>query len=348
MKNFIFQFTAFILNRFLNLCYFFIFVGFFNSCYFSDSINEIPISDFGIQGTIHYIDQEIFLFYKGGDDIKERLYFEWKLLSTPPFSSLKNEEYPFTQQKENNPKNNSFFPDVPGNYQISLIVIDEYGAKKSSGAKNITVQNRAPIPYLSVLSDVLTVGTNIYFDGSLSFDPDKEYLEYFWSISIPNCSELPLNTIHTNSLLTSSDSSEKISSSKTFFIPDCEGWYQISLKVSDRNTTSEISSLIKVDKNRAPEIISTEPDYRKSIIPLKKDTITTISIVVIDENSSYNELEFSWQTVLNGELLSDIEISPEFRVNGSIYTSGDFLEITLKIKDRFSLETEVTWHFVIF
>ncbi|MBN2693909.1 hypothetical protein JXR93_04530 [bacterium] len=317
---------------------------FLSSCYFNDRINEIPISDFGVQGATHYIDKEIFLFYSSTDETDEKLYFEWKLLSVPPDSDLKNQEYPFSQRKENNPRMNSFIPDVPGNYQVSLLVTDEYGAKKSSGAKNITVQNRAPIPSLSVSdNDYLTVNTPIYFDGSASFDPDKEYLEYFWSISIPECSKLALNILYTNSLI----GSENISSSKTFFTPDCEGWYQISLKVSDRNTTSEVSSLINIEKNRAPQVIETEPDYHRGVIPISSTENMVLSVTVYDENSDYNELNFEWSMILNGTNINSDEFSPEYRLDASIYSIGDFLELHLKIKDKFDSETEVIWYFVV-
>jgi PKD domain/K319L-like, PKD domain len=143
------------------------------------------------------------------------------------------------QLSSNNTVKKTFTPDTTGQYTVSLVVND---GQRSSTATTITIQadnvdtNSTPNARISVDQDGAAVGSEFFFDGSASNDPDlsETDLQYVWTLDMPEGS---------NSLMTFQTDS-RISGS---FIPDTVGDYTLSLTVTDSDpvpASSEKDSLL--------------------------------------------------------------------------------------------------------
>ncbi|WP_414828190.1 PKD domain-containing protein [Alteromonas sp. H39] len=118
----------------------------------------------------------------------------------------------------------SFTPDIPGTYSATLTVTDE-GGLTDSDTVEITADNEN-LPPVAAPSANQTgkVGDVITIDGSASYDPEDEALDYLWSLSPPDGSTVVL---------------DDNASASTTFTPDVEGEYLVTLVVNDGVFDSE-------------------------------------------------------------------------------------------------------------
>ncbi len=302
-----------------------------SSCIYYDPINEPPQSDFIYQ--INTEDKCVYLIYDGNEEFD--LQYKWKMISIPENSKLKNQAYPFIGSQENEYDTNKFCPDIPGDYEVSLKVIDKYNADDTK-SKKIVIQNQTPSAIIKVDEKTYVTGNKIILDASDSFDPDETQLTYDW-----NFKQLPV---------TSTLFQEDIIKDGVFatFIPDVSGLYIIQLNVTDINKDAANSYLsMFVYENKPPHIIKTNPDSNISFISLKKDDEITVSVTATDDSTPFIDLKYKWEILLNGENTNQEYLGYEYILKGNDYSIGDLIDLKLTITDENNLTTEIIWHFLV-
>ena len=148
--------------------------------------------------------------------------FTWTFESVPTGSQVSDSSL----SDNNSPTayGTSFTPDVAGDYVLSLKVSD----------RTFDVESAPDVIVVSVTTDDLppvadcggnligAVGLVATLDGGGSYDPETQPLDYMWSLAgTPACSDL------------TSDNLANAGDSKASFVPDCNGFYTVSLVVSD-------------------------------------------------------------------------------------------------------------------
>jgi hypothetical protein len=121
----------------------------------------------------------------------------------------------------------SFFADMTGEYRFGLTVSD--GLKTSTAASvRVTAVNDSPLALVHP-GTKLHAGTTFQLDGSASTDPNGDALTYQWTVT-----SAPAGSVAAPASPTSAT---------TQFVPDVVGMYQLSLSVSDGNSSSAPASL---------------------------------------------------------------------------------------------------------
>jgi YVTN family beta-propeller protein len=148
------------------------------------------------------------------------LVYGWTLLSRPGNSAAM-----LTGSHTATP---SFFADVAGNYAVELVVTDEGGLTSAPDEVNISSANLAPAAHAGD-DQLVIVGRLVSLDGSASSDPEHDHLSFAWALTgRPAGSVAPLGGVDTPT---------------PYFIPDQQGMYQASLRVSDAIGPSQPDSV---------------------------------------------------------------------------------------------------------
>jgi hypothetical protein len=117
----------------------------------------------------------------------------------------------------------SFIPDLPGNYEITLVVTNSLGFSSAPDIVILSATNTAPVAAAGPDQTVPYIGT-VQLAGTQSYDPDGDSIAYQWELI-----ERPAGSA---AVLSSA-----ASQSPTFFA-DIKGTYTLSLVVSDQWTSS--------------------------------------------------------------------------------------------------------------
>ena len=185
---------------------------------FSYITNTPPIAEAGVNQSIHVGDL-VLLDGSGSSDAETdslELVYTWQFEQVPSGSLVElidaNDMYP------------SFTPDVTGDYVISLVVTDE--GDFSSEPDEVLVSSLNTPPNADAGEDQgALVWSDVYLDGSGSYDPDGDSLSYAWSMQqMPEGSMAELN-----------DADSMYPS----FTPDLAGAYNIELIVNDAYADSD-------------------------------------------------------------------------------------------------------------
>lgn len=177
----------------------------------------------------------------------------------------------------------TFTPDATGDYVLSLVVAD--GENTSSAdivVISVTTTDNAPVADCGG-DKTGKAGESVNLDGSASFDPDGDELEYTWSVaSAPSCSDITSTSIY--------DRAEAVAS----VIPDCDGIYVVSLVVSDGEAWSE-PSLCSIDVASENRLPTADAGDSESLAPCNGDEIE------LDGYGSYDldgdDLTYQWSLV---------------------------------------------------
>jgi hypothetical protein len=119
----------------------------------------------------------------------------------------------------------SFTPDVAGDYVLALTGIDRsFDAHSTPDVIVITVTAGDLPPVADCGGDISgEVGLVASLNGGGSYDPEAHALDYHWSLAgVPNCSDL-----------TSEDLASSGGDATAGLVPDCNGYFTVSLVVSD-------------------------------------------------------------------------------------------------------------------
>ena len=302
---------------------------FFTGCLFYSPINEEVSAEFKINSTNNSIvGRQVLLAYI--PSTSKKLDLTWNIEKKPEYSELK------VLQADNNINLRAFIPDVPGIYEISLKVEDEYGASDKY-SKSITVKNNPPIAIITSLNSYNEFVTNkeLKFSGLNSYDEDHNLLiSYEWNIvDKPYTSDLTIEA----------------SKAKTLSItPDSIGNYSIKLKVVDSNGLSNYTTFsFYVHENSPPKIISTSPSSDISLITIKQSEKKEFFATVLDDSTEVSDLAFTWDISINDEEFFLLSNSPKLNFNPDIYGIGDLLSLNLTITDNSNNEVVINWRLII-
>jgi hypothetical protein len=144
--------------------------------------------------------------------------YDWAIVSKPDES--------LASLVDSNSQTPSFIADVHDEtaYEIQLIVTDEYGAASAPDSVVASFENLPPVADAGGNQDVF-VWAIVYLDGSLSDDPNNDWLSFHWSmVSAPNTSVAVL---------------DDPGAIRPMFTADLPGEYVISLVVNDGFVDSE-------------------------------------------------------------------------------------------------------------
>lgn len=228
--------------------------------------NQKPIANAGYDQTIE-IGSYLRLVGNGSDADNDSLIYRWSVIEKPSQSKVL-----LTKVSE---RESTFTPDVQGQYVIQLVVNDGKQDSNPSTIK-VNVTQSTPIADAGNLQNI-TLGDALILDGSKSYDYDKDYITYYWTIeSKPSNSNLTipfLDIYKVNPTLT----------------PDVQGKYIFNLVVHDGKVHSTKSTVeVNVAKgNSAPvaKIQDVSPEYKVG------------SKVLLDSNSSDADgdpLTYNW------------------------------------------------------
>ncbi len=145
----------------------------------SAAASEPPTADAGADQTIH-AGQTVTL--DGGASSDDNtptgdLNFSWTLSEMPAGSAAV-----LTDSDTISPQ---FVADLPGEYVASLIVTDEDGQTSAPDTVVISSLNAAPVADAGADLGAF-VGQPVMLDGSASYDPDSDPLEYSWILTSPD------------------------------------------------------------------------------------------------------------------------------------------------------------------
>jgi len=112
----------------------------------------------------------------------------------------------------------TFVPDRPGIYVCRLTAYDLAGNPAANDTMKVSVTNRPPVALVSAPNEVV-LGQPVQVDGSASFDPDNQPIEFVWSFL-----EQPTD---------SATALVQPFYARPVFVPDAVGVYSISMTVRD-------------------------------------------------------------------------------------------------------------------
>lgn len=144
------------------------------------------------------------------DDNNDALQYAWSFAALPPTSQ--------TQLENADTATPWFIADVAGTYEVQLIVTDGAGLPSAPDSVIVSSNNLAPV---AVPGDdqLVIAGSQVQLDGSASYDPELDFLDYGWTLTTAPAGSA--------AVLTGADTATPT------FTPDVEGVYEIALVVSD-------------------------------------------------------------------------------------------------------------------
>ncbi|MCG6450123.1 PKD domain-containing protein [Vibrio parahaemolyticus] len=230
------------------------------------------------------------------------LTYNWRIVSKPATSStsLSDSSSPFP----------SIYLDAVGNYEFELIVNNgEY----NSAPDMVVISDTDSIPVANAGPDkAAIIGQDVTLNGSASFDPDGDPLNYTWALN-----SQPMG---------SSAVLARVGSPFAVLTPDVEGEYKVDLVVSDGNSSSKVDSVVVSTLNTRP-IANAGPSRG----------YTLGESVILDGNLSSDAdgdpLSFKWHIVSapNGSNAS-LSFADKSRVSITPDLSGDYV-IALIVND---------------
>lgn len=231
--------------------------------------NTPPIADAGRDKAINHIGTTVFLDgTQSYDDEGHDVDYLWTLISKP-VSSLASLDDPTISQP-------SFITDIHGEYVVSLVVTDTFGAASSPSMVTISFENIRPVANAGV-NQTAIAGDIVFLDGSGSADANLDPLTYsWWLVSFPTGSQAALdnpNVFQTN------------------FVADLPGTYIVSLVVNDGFVNSN-SSNITVTAISVPSTVTNQLTETISVI-------NSLDLSVLKNNNLQNTLTNKISSVLS-------------------------------------------------
>lgn len=174
--------------------------------------NQPPAANAGADQTVH-AGNLVALDGSGSADPDGNypLTYQWATAKAPAGSSC--------QLFSPGTVNPSFLPDLPGDYEINLVVIDSLGLSSTKDTVIVSTVNTAPVADAGADQSIVVLGSTVQLDGSRSYDLEGDSLTYQWAfIEEPAGSAAVLSGA---------------ASPAPTFVADIYGTYRLSLVVSD-------------------------------------------------------------------------------------------------------------------
>jgi hypothetical protein len=151
------------------------------------STNLKPVANAGADQTVH-TGSLVTLDGSGSSDPDGNypLAYAWAITLKPAGSAAA-----LTNPTAVNP---SFTADLPGDYEIQLVVTDSLGLSSDPATVKVSTTNTAPVAAAGPDQAATLIGAKIQLDGSQSYDPDGDPITYLWSfVTIPQGSAAKLS-----------------------------------------------------------------------------------------------------------------------------------------------------------
>ena len=238
----------------------------------ASNTNSAPVANAGLSQTVTVGAQVAMDGTASTDADKDMLMYKWSLISKPAGSAAA-----LTAANSPVPK---FTADLVGTYVLSLVVSDGKADSEASGVTVVaTLANVAPVASAGANQyGVVDAAKDITLDGTASYDFNKDFLTYKWTlISKPDTSAAVL----VNS-----------TSAKSTFKADKVGSYVASLVVNDGKTDSIVSTTVVT-----ASAVNSQPVAKVGANQTIKWS-TTLPLVTLDGTGStdadLDPLTYSW------------------------------------------------------
>ena len=176
-----------------------------------------------------------------------------------------------------------------GNYTVALTVVDNEGLNGTT-FDIITVLNRIPVALFTESATTVSTGEVIYFNASMSIDPDGTIISYLWNFGDgTNASGMTVDHAYTEN-----------------------GNYTVTLTVTDNDGAMAVCNATKNILNRSPVLAFTESAV----------TVFTGEVIHFNASASYDPdgtiVSYFWDFG-DGNTGTDVTIDHSYADNG-IYT----------------------------
>lgn len=204
-----------------------------------------------------------------------------------------------------------------GDYQVTLTVSD--GDLEDVVSREI-ILNQAPT---SIIGDVVVNGLTAAFDGSQSYDPDNDALNYLWDFGdgVQSTEENPVHE-YTEA-----------------------GDFTVTLIVSDGSLTGDDNKLITIDEPVMPEYHWLEVEYAENIqIPMRnfEDGTASSGMYAMMPNGSGN---YWTPTSVMATLSVDIEKEGDYILWGRTIAPGDLDDsFYIQVDNGTNNLWDIPWH----
>jgi hypothetical protein len=208
----------------------------------------------------------------------------------------------------------AFTADIHGDYSISLVVTDIFGAVSASDSIEVGFENIDPVADAGAEQTVMA-GDTVYLDGSASSDGNGDLLTYSWGFTSKPAQSLAEITDPT--------------SVQTSFMPDVTGVYVLSLVVNDGFADSNAASVIITAityQEAATRLLLETIDVVNSLDQaiLKNGNVTSDSLINKIESALGIIEKGNYKTVI-GKLQNDIIEHTDGCANSGQPDSNDWI-----------------------
>jgi hypothetical protein len=262
------------------------------------ALNNAPIAEAGDDQSVA-VGETVVLSGSGSWDEDEDypLTYEWQIVSTPEGSAASISE--MVSIDGSDASQISISADLPGDYEIQLVVTDSKGLASEPDLVVVSTYNSAPKANAGP-DQTVPINTTVTLDGSGSTDVDGDILNYSWSLTVPDGSNASLSNP---------------TAVKPTFVVDASGTYIAQLIVNDSMLDSTPDTVTINWENSAP-VANAGPDQTAQIN----------DVVKLDGSGSSDVdgdgLVYSWLLITvpdgsNASLSDPAAASPTFVVDAS-------------------------------
>jgi hypothetical protein len=211
------------------------------------ALNNAPIAEAGDDQSVA-VGETVVLSGSGSWDEDEDypLTYEWQIVSTPEGSAASNSE--MVSIDGSDASQISISADLPGDYEIQLVVTDSKGLASEPDLVVVSTYNSAPKANAGP-DQTVPINTTVTLDGSGSTDVDGDILNYSWSLTVPDGSNASLSNP---------------TAVKPTFVVDASGTYIAQLIVNDSMLDSTPDTVTINWENSAP-VANAGPDQTAQI-----------------------------------------------------------------------------------
>lgn len=117
--------------------------------------------------------------------------------------------------------------DAPGLYEFGFVATASNGARDTADVKFWAVADSPPVASFQISDSSITIGDTLYLDGSASYDPDADPLQYAWTVSGNNIFDQVVSYDALHGVLSGG------SSAKASYVPVRASTLNISLSIQD-------------------------------------------------------------------------------------------------------------------
>ena len=231
----------------------------------------------------------------------DALSYRWGFVSQPETSGLANADL-----VDRYTDHASFTPDVSGEYELKLVVMDGTDQDVDRVVVSVSEQSEdnPPVADCGITEPTTEPGELVVLDASQSFDPEGEELAYRWSFA----------SLPADSALTDQDLKRRFTAVSRFR-PDVEGTYLVELVIDDGSLVGGCGLHVEVfqeAENQAPVARTNGDQYL-----VMGETAELNGRLSFDSDG--DELSYRWAFVRVPEssALSNSDISDRHSVQGS-------------------------------